>query len=98
MPASPPLFALRMERLPPMRFTLPLESSPSVPAVTVIFPPVMFIEKIFEPEKRFVDMPLERIGEQRRNELKPLLDNYWNVISGISPVGGLTLTRLLHTL
>ena len=46
------------------------------------------IEKIFEAEKRFVDVPLEQIGEERRKTLKPLLDDYWNILAGISPVGG----------
>ena len=46
------------------------------------------VEKIFDAEKRFVDVPLEQIGEQRRETLKPLLDDYWNVLAGISPVGG----------
>jgi hypothetical protein len=31
------------------------------------------IEKIFETEKRFVDVPLEQIGEERRKTLKPTL-------------------------
>ena len=45
-------------------------------------------EKIFDAEKRFVDVPLEQMGEQRRETLKPLLDDYWNILAGISPVGG----------
>ena len=46
------------------------------------------IEKIFDAEKRFVDVPLEQMGEQRRETLKPLLDDYWNILAGIFPVGG----------
>ena len=46
------------------------------------------IEKIFAAEKRFVDMPLNEIGEKRRETLKPLLDDYWNILADINPVGG----------
>ena len=46
------------------------------------------IEKIFAAEKRFVDMPLNEIGDKRRETLKPLLDDYWNILAGINPVGG----------
>lgn len=51
------------------------------------------IEAIFKAEKRFVDMPLDQIGEQRRKELKPLLEKYWNVLVGISPVGGSNIEK-----
>ena len=46
------------------------------------------VEKIFEAEKRFVDVPLEQIGNERRETLKPLFDEYWNILAGISPLGG----------
>ena len=46
------------------------------------------VEKIFDAEKRFVNVPLEQIGNERRETLKPLFDEYWNILAGISPLGG----------
>ena len=46
------------------------------------------VEKIFDAEKRFVNVPLEQIGNERRETLKPLFDEYWNILVGISPLGG----------
>ena len=33
-------------------------------------------------------MLLNEIGEKRRETLKPLLDDYWNILADINPVGG----------
>ena len=51
------------------------------------------VEKIFAIEKGLESIPADKIYETRIEKSKPLLEEYWNLLSGIDGAGGSALAK-----